>query len=118
MSISAVALGFGQSDPSKARQNLPSGSTFGDILSGLTGASDPTAADSKADPVKTFTDLVKGTPQEKMFKLFLARHHLTEDQFKQLSSDDQKKLTDEFKTETKKKTAGTVDTGKALDVSA
>jgi hypothetical protein len=92
--------------PSAAGQNLQPGGQS------ATGAEQSGSAAAADDPVSAFTDLVKGTPEQRMFRMFLARHKLTEAQYAALSSDDQKKLQDEFKKETKEKTA----TGSKLDV--
>lgn len=102
MTVSAVSgYGSGQSSAAQGRQNLLGASSFGQFLSGTDAGSGLETPAS--DPAQQFVDLMKGTPEQRMFKLFLARHHLTEDQFGSLSVDDQKKLTDEFKTELKDK---------------
>lgn len=83
------------------RQNLQAGSSAGQSGTGTSGSTT-----SAADPVSAFTDLIKGSPEQRMFKMFLARHKLTEAQYDALSTDDKKKLQDEFEKETEEQAGG------------
>lgn len=115
MTVSAVYASNSQANGTQQnRQNVQGSSTFGQYL---TGSATTSATDGSAnDAVSTFSDLMKGTPQERMFKLFLARHHLTQDQYNSLSKDDQKKLADEFKQEVKSKAKQNSQDAASLDI--
>ncbi len=106
---SAFASVFRQSPTTRIGQNLPTGAITGQntpesASSGTQSADDGTTG-SAADPASAFQKLVKGTPEQRMFRMFLARHKLTEEQFADLSADDKKKLVEEFEKEMKAGTA-------------
>jgi hypothetical protein len=69
-----------------------------------TASSDTSAAgNSSEDLLAEFAKLASMTPAEKIRAEFLSAHNMTEDQFSQLSSDDQKAINDEIAAQIKQK---------------
>jgi hypothetical protein len=98
----ASSLGFRQNPVTRSGQNLPSGAAAGQTSP---ETSESRSGVSASDPVSAFRDLIKGTPEQRMFRMFLARHKLSEEQYAALPAEDKKKLKDEFEKETKGSTA-------------
>jgi hypothetical protein len=69
-----------------------------------TASSDTSAAgNSSEDLLAEFAKLASMTPAEKIRAEYLSAHSMTEDQFSQLSSDDQKAINDEIASQIKQK---------------
>lgn len=102
----------------RSRQKLPAGTSSGvapvSAADGTETGSD--AAASTDDTASRFADLIKGTPEQRMFKAFLARHHLDTADYAALSTEDQKKLRDEFEEEMKKKVGSGDGAATSVDV--
>lgn len=121
MSVSAAAgAGFWKSWAMPDRQKVQSGASSGQETSGAAAATGATAESGatakRIDPVATFTELTKGTPEQRLFKAWLARHHLTQDEYDALPLDERKKLDEDFRKELEEQTRGGAATIRSVDI--
>lgn len=115
MSVSAAAgAGFWTAWATPDRQKVQSGASAGQESSGATAEKGATA--KRIDPVATFTELTKGTPEQRLFKAWLARHHLTQEQYDDLPLDERKKLDEDFRKELEEQTRGGAATIRSVDI--
>ena len=112
MSISVAAgVGIWTNWAASARQNLQAGTSTGQDSSGETKS-----LEKNADPVDAFTELMKGTPEQRMFKAWLARHHMSQDQYDALSAEEKKKLGESFRKELKDSLKGGIEAPNSVDI--
>jgi hypothetical protein len=95
-----------------------SASSAAEATDDATASDDAAAADtSSEDLLAEFAKLASMTPAEKIRAQYLSAHHMTEDQFSQLSAADQKAINDEIAAEIKQK-LGVDGTAKGDDAEA
>ncbi len=115
MNISGISTyGFHRAPAETFRQNLPA--VNGGTASSLGESGSAAGAKSGADATEEFMSYVKGTPEQRMFKSFLARQGMKQEDFDALSLEERRKLEAKFREELEEQAQAGSGKTKSVDI--
>lgn len=115
MSVSAAAAyGFWQKPVGNTRQDLPAASAAGQEPT--SGGGSATGSKAERSAVDSFMEYVSGTAEERMFKAFLARRHMSKDDYDALPQEERQKIEEEFRKELQDRATDGAPVGRSVDV--